>query len=113
MPVLVSTHPCCCPNPSSGPEPGACTGAQLCAGASPEERAAWQLGAAADFHYLNQSSCYELAGVDSADEYKARPAPPCQAMQPMGWAKGAHVAHKSCGNALLVCTFCLLPANQW
>ena len=48
---------------------------QLCAGASPEERAAWQLGAAADFHYLNQSSCYELAGVDSADEYKARPAP--------------------------------------
>ncbi|KAK9836002.1 hypothetical protein WJX81_005192 [Elliptochloris bilobata] len=43
---------------------------QLCAGATLEERAAWQLGAAAGFHYLNQSSCYELAGVDNAEEYK-------------------------------------------
>ncbi|KAK9809830.1 hypothetical protein WJX72_000004 [[Myrmecia] bisecta] len=42
---------------------------QLCEGASPEERAEWQLGSARSYHYLNQSSCYELRGVDNAEEY--------------------------------------------
>jgi myosin-5 len=44
--------------------------AQLCDGASSAERASWQLGGAAEYHYLNQSSCTQLKGVDNAAEYK-------------------------------------------
>ena len=43
---------------------------QLCDGATPEERAKWQLTAAQDYHYLNQSTCFELPGVNNAEEYK-------------------------------------------
>ena len=43
---------------------------QLCDGASPEERQVWRLGQAKEFHYLNQSSCYQLKDVDNAAEYK-------------------------------------------
>eukprot|EP00983_Pelagomonas_calceolata_P108781 1159492-Pelagomonas_calceolata.AAC.5 len=46
-------------------------GFQLCDGASPEERQRWRLTKASDYHYLSQSSCYELSGVDNAEEYKA------------------------------------------
>jgi hypothetical protein len=45
---------------------------QLCEGAGPEERAALHLLPAREFHYLNQSSCYDLAGVSNADEYAVR-----------------------------------------
>ena len=44
--------------------------AQLCDGATPAERQAWQLGPAKEYHYLNQSSCYQLKDVDNAAEYK-------------------------------------------
>lgn len=43
---------------------------QLCDGASSEERQVWRLGQAKEFHYLNQSSCYQLKDVDNAAEYK-------------------------------------------
>ena len=43
---------------------------QLCDGATPAERQAWQLGPAKEYHYLNQSSCYQLKDVDNAAEYK-------------------------------------------
>jgi myosin-5 len=43
---------------------------QLCDGASPEERARLQLTKASDYHYLAQSTCYELPGVNNAEEYK-------------------------------------------
>eukprot|EP00197_Chlamydomonas_leiostraca_P009765 CAMPEP_0202867474 /NCGR_PEP_ID=MMETSP1391-20130828/9454_1 /ASSEMBLY_ACC=CAM_ASM_000867 /TAXON_ID=1034604 /ORGANISM="Chlamydomonas leiostraca, Strain SAG 11-49" /LENGTH=1634 /DNA_ID=CAMNT_0049547521 /DNA_START=190 /DNA_END=5094 /DNA_ORIENTATION=- len=43
---------------------------QLCDGASAEERAALKLTQAADYHYLNQSTCYDLPGVNNAEEYK-------------------------------------------
>ncbi len=46
---------------------------QLCDGATPAERQAWQLGPAKEYHYLNQSSCYQLKDVDNAAEYKVRP----------------------------------------
>lgn len=36
---------------------------QLCAGASPEEVESLKLKPASEFHYLNQSKCYELSGV--------------------------------------------------
>ncbi len=45
---------------------------QLCAGASAEERVKWRLLPAAEYHYLNQSTCYELQGVDNADEFKVQ-----------------------------------------
>ena len=45
---------------------------QLCEGASVEERTRWQLQAAKEYHYLNQSTCFDLAGVNNADEYKVR-----------------------------------------
>eukprot|EP00897_Mesotaenium_endlicherianum_P005251 jgi/Mesen1/4754/ME000242S03925 len=38
---------------------------QLCAGANAEEAQRLKLGPAQSFHYLNQSSCYELTGKDS------------------------------------------------
>jgi hypothetical protein len=44
--------------------------AQLVDGASPEDRARLKLGAASDYHYLNQSDCYSLPGVDNGEEYK-------------------------------------------
>ena len=44
---------------------------QLCDGATPEERAAWLLKPAAEFWYLNQSRCFDLAGVSNAAEYQA------------------------------------------
>ena len=43
---------------------------QLCEGATPEEARRWTLADARSFHYLNQSSCFELKGVDNAVEYK-------------------------------------------
>ncbi|KAI6679691.1 hypothetical protein NL676_033572 [Syzygium grande] len=42
----------------------------LCA-APQEERERYKLGDPRSFHYLNQSSCYELNGVDDAEEYLA------------------------------------------
>ncbi|KAJ9533759.1 hypothetical protein QJQ45_026789 [Haematococcus lacustris] len=43
---------------------------QMCAGASSEERARWQLGPAACYSYLQQSDCMELPHVDDAAEYQ-------------------------------------------
>ncbi|CAL5206920.1 unnamed protein product [Lathyrus oleraceus] len=40
----------------------------LCA-SPPEEKEKFKLGDPRSFHYLNQSSCYELAGVNAAQEY--------------------------------------------
>ncbi|KAK4772709.1 hypothetical protein SAY86_014484 [Trapa natans] len=42
----------------------------LCA-APPEDIERYKLGSPKTFHYLNQSSCYELDGVDDTDEYLA------------------------------------------
>ncbi|XP_024017231.1 myosin-17 [Morus notabilis] len=42
----------------------------LCA-APHEDREKYKLGNRKEFHYLNQSSCYELDGVDDAHEYLA------------------------------------------
>jgi myosin-5 len=47
---------------------------QVCDGASPEEKARWQLTAAKDYHYLNQSTCFTLPGVDNAKEFRVRKA---------------------------------------
>ncbi|KAG1674301.1 hypothetical protein FOA52_013490 [Chlamydomonas sp. UWO 241] len=44
---------------------------QLCEGSSPEERARWKLRPAREYHYLNQSTCFDLTGVDNADEFRA------------------------------------------
>lgn len=44
---------------------------QLCEGASPEEKAAWFLKPAREFNYLNQSTCFEIPGVNNAEEYQA------------------------------------------
>lgn len=49
-----------------------CMRTQLCDGASAAEKAAWHLKPAQEFHYLNQSSCYNLARVDNAEEYQVR-----------------------------------------
>ncbi|GJP48412.1 hypothetical protein CLOM_g7701 [Closterium sp. NIES-68] len=44
---------------------------QLCAGASDEERERLKLAPAETFHYLNQSSCFEIPGKNSnAEEYQ-------------------------------------------
>ncbi|XP_057423450.1 myosin-9 isoform X2 [Lotus japonicus] len=40
----------------------------LCA-SPPEDKEKYKLGDPRSFHYLNQSSCYELAGVNAAQEY--------------------------------------------
>ncbi|KAG4383594.1 hypothetical protein AAZX31_13G103500 [Glycine max] len=40
----------------------------LCA-SPPEEKEKYKLGDPRSFHYLNQSNCYELIGVNSAQEY--------------------------------------------
>ena len=45
---------------------------QLCAGASAEQRVKWRLLPAREYHYLNQSTCFELQGVDNAEEFKVR-----------------------------------------
>ncbi|XP_062018762.1 myosin-6 [Rosa rugosa] len=42
----------------------------LCA-APPEDVQRYKLGHPRTFHYLNQSDCYELDGVDDSEEYKA------------------------------------------
>ncbi|KAL6214452.1 hypothetical protein ACLB2K_013886 [Fragaria x ananassa] len=42
----------------------------LCA-APPEDVQKYKLGHPRTFHYLNQSDCYELDGVDDSEEYKA------------------------------------------
>ncbi|PON84462.1 Myosin [Trema orientale] len=42
----------------------------LCA-APPEDREKYKLGNPKEFHYLNQSNCYELDGVNDAHEYLA------------------------------------------
>lgn len=43
---------------------------QLCDGASPEEQQRWFLRPAQEFHYLNQSTCYDIPGDSNAEEYK-------------------------------------------
>jgi myosin-5 len=43
---------------------------QLCDGASPEERQRWFLRPAQEFHYLNQSTCFDIPGDSNAEEYK-------------------------------------------
>ncbi|XP_050382185.1 myosin-17-like isoform X1 [Argentina anserina] len=42
----------------------------LCA-APPEDREKFKLGNPKDYHYLNQSSCYVLDGIDDSEEYAA------------------------------------------
>ena len=42
---------------------------QLCAGATPEEMEALDLKPAAEFNYLSGSKCFELEGVDNAEEF--------------------------------------------
>mmetsp|Transcript_6824 Transcript_6824/g.22658 ORF Transcript_6824/g.22658 Transcript_6824/m.22658 type:complete len:1580 (+) Transcript_6824:86-4825(+) len=42
---------------------------QLCDGASPEEVEMLRLKPAKEFRYLNQSQCFDLAGVSNAEEY--------------------------------------------
>lgn len=36
-----------------------------------KEKEKYKLGSPSSFHYLNQSKCYELDGVDDAHEYLA------------------------------------------
>lgn len=43
---------------------------QLCDGASSAEKERWQLKPPQEFHYLNQSTCYDLPRVSNADEYR-------------------------------------------
>ena len=43
---------------------------QLCDGASEEERRRWRLRPASEFHYLNQSTCFEIPGDSNAEEYQ-------------------------------------------
>ncbi len=43
---------------------------QICDGASKEQAARWYLQAATQFRYLNQSTCYELPGVNNAEEFQ-------------------------------------------
>jgi hypothetical protein len=45
---------------------------QICDGASKEQAARWYLQAATQFRYLNQSTCYELPGVNNAEEFQVR-----------------------------------------
>jgi myosin heavy subunit len=44
---------------------------QVCAGATPEERVRLHLREPQAYRYLNQSSCYDLPGLDNAKEYLA------------------------------------------
>lgn len=43
---------------------------QLCDGASSAEKERWRLKPPQEFHYLNQSTCYNLPRVSNADEYR-------------------------------------------
>eukprot|EP00899_Mesostigma_viride_P015795 jgi/Mesvir1/24216/Mv10927-RA.2 len=43
---------------------------QLCDGADAEERDAYKLDKPSTFRYLNQSTCYNLDGVNNAEEYR-------------------------------------------
>lgn len=43
---------------------------QLCDGASAAEKEKWSLRPPQEFHYLNQSSCYNLPRVSNAEEYR-------------------------------------------
>jgi hypothetical protein len=54
---------------------------QLCEGADPEERKRWFLKPASEFHYLNQSSCYQLKRVDNAEEFQVQEPPPSPILQ--------------------------------
>ena len=42
---------------------------QLCAGASPDDRAKWRLGPMDSYRLINQSDCYTLKEVSDAEEY--------------------------------------------
>eukprot|EP00798_Chlamydomonas_sp_ICE-L_P027113 gene27113-2338_t len=42
---------------------------QLCGGASSEQKAKWRVQPADQYHYLNQSTCYKLTGVDNSEEF--------------------------------------------
>ena len=44
----------------------------MCDGASPEERQRWKLLPAKEYHYLNQSTCFELTGVSNTKEFRVR-----------------------------------------
>lgn len=45
---------------------------QLCDGASSEQRKQWHLQPASMYRYLSSSTCFELPGVDNAEEFKVR-----------------------------------------
>ena len=47
-----------------------CVCLQLCDGATAAEKERWSLKAPQEFHYLNQSSCYNLPRVSNAEEYR-------------------------------------------
>ncbi len=47
-----------------------CVYLQLCDGATAAEKERWSLKAPQEFHYLNQSSCYNLPRVSNAEEYR-------------------------------------------
>jgi len=42
----------------------------LCDGASAAEKERWSLKPPQEFHYLNQSTCYNLPRVSNAEEYR-------------------------------------------
>lgn len=67
---------------------------QLCDGASAAERQAWQLGEAKEYHYLNQSSCYQLKDVDNAAEYKVSTT--CRVLHCFGKSSTLYVVPAAC-----------------
>lgn len=52
----------------------------------------YKLGDPKSFHYLNQSSCYELVGVDDSHDYLATK----KAMDIVGISVGEQVSHLLC-----------------
>ena len=77
---------------------------QLCDGASPPEQQAWHLLPAKEFHYLNQSSCYNLPRVSNAEEYTVSVVLTSGHLQP-SWGLLP-------GPSLLPAVWCMLPAEQ-
>ncbi|KAL9655961.1 hypothetical protein ABK040_007582 [Willaertia magna] len=56
---------------------------QLCAGATPEEKEEFATTNAQDFYYLSQSGCYNIDGVDDAEEFQLTK----KAMETIGMTK--------------------------
>jgi myosin heavy subunit len=56
---------------------------QLCAGASRAQKAEYGLTMARDFHYLNQSSCLEVDGMDDAAEFQTT----CEALRTLNFSE--------------------------